>query len=77
MEVRTVGQYMLTQDKAFRTSNSVFTLSKGTIIDVRQIDYKNNKFYSDLLGDWNHWEQPLELVDKEEFERMNTVYKLK
>lgn len=77
MEIKTTGKYVLLADKAFRSSFSAFTVLAGTIINVTQIDYKNDKFYSNELGDWQYWEQPMEYLDEKENERLSEVYKLK
>jgi hypothetical protein len=58
MEVKETGMYKLTKNKAYRAGISTFTLSAGTEIFVSQIDKEYRKFYSDIIGDWQHWEQP-------------------
>ena len=76
MEIKTLGKFVLTQDKAFRTSISAFTILQGSVISVTQIDYKNNQFYSPEIGDWTHWEQPFEPANIKEFERLESAYKI-
>lgn len=56
------GAYKLSEDFKGSTSNSVFTLPKGSAFIVSQVDNVFRKVYSKQLGDWVHRELPCEFV---------------
>lgn len=62
MKVDKIGNYILLEDKRYSSPNMSFGLSKGTIIEVSQIDKSNNKFYASKLRDWQYHEQPFEFI---------------
>lgn len=57
------GTYKLIEDFKGSTSNSVFTLPKGSTFIVSQVDNVFSKVYSKQLGDWVYWELPCEFGD--------------
>lgn len=62
MQIIECGKYELLEDKRYMTSNSTFSLRKGTVIEVTQISSDGSKFYSSLLGDWNYFIQPFKKI---------------
>ena len=58
------GTYKLTEDFKGSTSNSVFTLPKGCLFIVSQVDNVFRKVYSKQLGGWVYWEIPSDPVEQ-------------
>ena len=57
--VKEKGKYVLLQDYVMRTSNSVGTIPRGTILNITQIDEQYHKVIGDELSDWVHWDLPV------------------
>ena len=62
MKVTETGKYRLLRDFIVRTTISVGTLPKGTILNITQIDHECHKVISNELKDWAHQCLPVERI---------------
>ncbi len=62
MIVDKIGKYRLLRDLYVSNSNSCGHISKGTIINVTQIDREGRKVIGPDLMDWKGWDLPVEQV---------------
>ncbi len=59
MIIKETGKYCLLKDFSTRTPFSTGTLSKGTVIDITQIDDVYHKVIGPQLKDWRFWDMPV------------------
>ena len=60
MRIEKTGKYRLVRDYTMRTSNSVGTIPKGTVLNITQIDEQYHKVIGEGLSDWVYWNLPVE-----------------
>ena len=60
MNIMEIGKYELTQDFTFQPNViSITTLTKGTVIEITQVDVDCHKVFGPKLGDWQFWNLPV------------------
>ena len=64
MIVNEVGTYITNQEYKGGNACSIWTIPKGTVIDVTQIDNTGNQFMSKAFGDWTYWEKNLTKIEQ-------------
>ena len=60
MIVKEKGRYRVLKDLTVRMSISVYFIEKNTVLNITQIDEKNEKVIGSNLPDWVAWELPVE-----------------
>jgi len=64
MVIRSTGRYKLIDDITCRVGGvSGHKLVAGTVLDITQVDTDGHKVISRELGDWKHWDLPVEAVE--------------
>lgn len=62
MKITKTGHYRLTRDFKTRGTISIGTIPSGTVIEITQIDDRNNKVIGPSLHDWTYNDMPVEPI---------------
>ena len=63
MIVNKVGKYEFVKDYQTRGTISVATITKGTVVDITQVNKVYHQVISPAFADWHYWDLPVKEVE--------------